>query len=199
MQTTLTCIALGTALGAQGATIGTSPTARFNDGYYFFVNDTSARSLTIGKDVSVLATADEERENSTQMAETYPTSSSKHVKIAELGAWITSALVRLNVLKSSLEHEVEEKHLENAGRAIRDAETVLLKLAAAGLQKRPAIGWDSAGSVSFNVSFADFSADFTAHGDGKFSFSAKKGSEPPVLDELQVGDPLPKALSRLLA
>jgi hypothetical protein len=198
MQTALKNIALATALAPTGVGASIGPTNTSRDWCYVIVNDATRISLGVREPLSATVPRLTSGERSTQMSDFKGNYLKPLGQTKARGAWFDQAIARVEALRGSIAVEVEPDDRENADRSLRDAETILVKLAIAGLKKRPSIGFDSNGAVSFYVSIEGFSADFTAHGDGKCSFSAKRGELPALVEEVNIGDPLPKSLSEML-
>lgn len=197
MQTALRNIALATALVPTGVGANVEPFSTSGNWYYLVVNDATGISLGVREPSSATLPGLTSGKRSTQMSD-FKGSYLKPVGQSTVrGAWFDQAIARVEALRSNIAVEVEPDDRANADRSLRDAETILVKLAIAGLKKRPSIGFDSNGAVSFYVSIEGFSADFTAHGDGKCSFSAKRGKLPALIEEVNIGDPLPKSLSEM--
>lgn len=199
MQTALRNVAFATALAPTGVGAAVGPTNTYFDWCYVVVNDAAKKKLGVREPISATLLTPTSGEGATQMADIKGTSLKPLGFVKARGAWFDQAISRVEALRKGLADEVEAQDRENADRSLRDAETILVKLAIAGLKKRPSIGFDSNGAVSFYVSVEDFSADFTAHGDGKCSFAAKKGEHPALVEEINIGDPLPKSLASMLS
>lgn len=199
MQTALRNVAFATALAPTGVGAAVGPTNTYCDWCYVVVNDEAKKSLGVREPLSAILPRPTSGEGSTQMSDIKGTYLNSLGQAKARGAWFDHAISRVEALRQSLAAEVEAPDRENADRSLRDAETILVKLAIAGLKKRPSIGFDSNGAVSFYVSVEDFSADFTAHGDGKCSFAAKRGELPALVAEINIGDPLPKSLASMFS
>lgn len=84
--------------------------------------------------------------------------------------------------------------------AIRDAMTLIAKLASAGAFLRPRIGLESDGTVGFSF-FRDGRAiaDMTIPGDATYSYFAQDDGKPSSRDDASIGSSIPSDLLAILA
>lgn len=113
--------------------------------------------------------------------------------------WIDEAKGRLiNMLRNAV-NITDPSTKEIASFAVSEANTLLDKLARAGLQVRPALGWDGEDVVSIYVSSADFSADISVFGDGTYSYAAQRGGAFSECEAAPISGAVPTGLEKILA
>lgn len=113
-------------------------------------------------------------------------------------AWYSEVVERIDMLSKKKEGWKGQESHEMKPFVRKLALTFLRKLIHEGVDRRPTVGLDYEGTVSFSWIRDDISADLTIYEDGTYSYYAEKDDNTAGSDETSLSEPLdPKLVSIL--